>query len=140
MDQAVYNYTVESSHAPTLDASDQAIPLPATMPPMPAGTSDRAITDQELMGLCAQHIVNRKALLDCPLDPDNSPHWAPYASTHDAISAARPTTLAGLAAKAQAAKSEARIQAGEEDPCNGSALQWAWDLVNDLVRLGQGAA
>lgn len=137
MDQATYNYTAKSSHTPTLEADIRGSTVSAVTAPMamaPA-TPNHAATDQELVSLCAQHIVNRQAVLDCPLDPDDSPSWLPYAVTHDAISNARPKTLAGLIAKARAAKGEASIGTGNEDPLNGSALEWAWDIVNDLIRL-----
>jgi hypothetical protein len=98
------------------------------------------MANQDLAQLCAQHIAHRQALLACPQDPENSPHWALYAATSDAISMARPATLAELAAKAGAAKHEALTANGREDIRNGSAVEWAWDLVNDLIRLSNAAA
>ena len=49
-------------------------------------------------------------------------------------------TLADLAAKAQAARREARGPDGEESSEGTMAETWAWDLVNDLVRLAGDAA
>lgn len=60
--------------------------------------------------------------------------------SRDAIHAAQPVTMAGMRAKALVAKAEARKPDGSEDPCSTPAEHWAWDLVNDLLRLTGGAA
>jgi hypothetical protein len=44
-----------------------------------------------------------------------------------------------MVAKARAAKAEARNSNGTESPSNCPAENWAWDLVNDLLRLEGGA-
>lgn len=107
---------------------------------VPAEAPTRMEANQDLAQLCVQHIAHRQALLACPQDPEDSPHWALFSATHDAIAMARPTTLAELAAKARAAKHEAMTANGREDVRSGSAVDWAWDLVNDLIRLGNAAA
>ena len=55
--------------------------------------------------------------------------------TNDAIRDAEPQTLAGLAAKARATKAEATHQDGEVVP--EDEVQWAFDLVEDLIRLDE---
>lgn len=117
----------------------RALPV-ANIATIPVKTPRQMMANQDLTQLCARHIAHRQGLLACPLDPAESPHWAFYTATHDAISTSRPATLADLAAKARAAKHEAMTLGGREDVHSGSALDWAWDLVNDLVRLGEGAA
>lgn len=107
---------------------------------VPTEAPTRTVANHDLAQLCARHIAHRQALLACPQDPEESPHWSLYAVTHDAISMARPATLSELAAKARAAKHEALTAGGHEDIRNGSAVDWAWDLVNDLVRLDDAAA
>jgi hypothetical protein len=107
---------------------------------VPAEAPKRMVANHDLAQLCAQHIAHRQALLACPQDPEDSPHWALYTATSDAIAMVRPATLAELAAKARAAKHEARVANGREDIRSGSAVEWVWDLVNDLVRLGEAAA
>ena len=139
MDQAIYYYNVESTQAPILAEDNQGGFPAVARQSMPAGASASLVPNETFPDLCAQHVANRKAILECSRDPNESPHWAPYAASHEAISASRPMTLAELAAKARAAKAEAFIGTGNEDPLNGSALQWAWDIVNDLIRLENGA-
>ena len=62
--------------------------------------------------------------------------WQAYARSRDAIRDAEPQTMDGLVAKARAAKAEARIGNGFDKPEGTPAEYWAWDLVNDLLRLG----
>ncbi|MFT8245220.1 hypothetical protein [Roseomonas sp. BN140053] len=104
-------------------------------PPAPADA------DAELVALCAQHITNMDnynrdgGILEYEVDP----LWQAYERTRDAIHAAVPQTLAGMLAKARAAKAEARGLRGDENPDNTPAEYWAWDLVNDLLRLASEA-
>jgi len=93
--------------------------------------------DADLIRLCAQHAVNREVYNrnGIQLDPKDDPLFAAYARTRDAISAAKPTTLEGMLAKARAAKAEAREPYGSEEPAHCPAADWAWDLVGDLLRL-----
>ena len=140
MDQATETYNDKSMHARALAKNAQGPPLPAANAAIPPATFDMLKADEEPVRLSAQYIINMQALENCPLDADESPFRPPYAATSDAISKARPMTLAGLASKARTAKREAFVQGGEENVCNGSALEWAWDLVNDLIRLDGGMA
>ena len=66
------------------------------------------------------------------MDAKHNPLWAAYEQTRDAIHEAEPQSIQGMLAKARAAK----IEAGpRDDPDDGVAIRWAWDLVNDLLRL-----
>jgi hypothetical protein len=94
--------------------------------------------DADLIRLCAQHAANAAAFTAS--DADDGPLWNAYAASRDAIHDAKPQTLAGMVAKARAAKAEATTLDGEERPEHGPAETWAWDLVNDLVRLHGGEA
>ena len=101
--------------------------------------------DADLIRICAEHIVNWDAYnrYGGHLEPAVDPLWLAYERTLDFISEARPETLAGLAAKARAAKIEALIDergTKEDLEFTGMHGQWAWDLVNDLVRLQGGRA
>ncbi len=91
--------------------------------------------DAELIRLCAQHLVNRDAFNndDGDLDAHECPFWLAYAATTDAITNAHPHTMDGFLAKARVAKVEAQTPGGEEPHDNGSAAQWAWDLMNDML-------
>ncbi|WP_426957991.1 hypothetical protein [Muricoccus radiodurans] len=70
---------------------------------------------------------------------DDDPIWLAYERSKNAIHDFEPVTLAGMVAKARAAKAEARNPDGTESPSNCPAEDWAWDLVHDILRLG-GAA
>jgi hypothetical protein len=115
-------------------------PLAAMFAAMPCVTLGQINADKKLIELCKQHIANMEAFCACPLDSDVSPHWPPYEATEDAVAKAQPMTLAGLAAKARVAKAEALQPDGKEVYANSAAGNWAWDLVNDLIRLTGGAA
>lgn len=59
-----------------------------------------------------------------------------YEDTLDALCDVRAQTMAGLVAKARAAKAEAIGPEGDEQiEFYSVAGQWAWDLVNDVLRL-----
>ena len=88
-----------------------------------------------MIPFCEQHIRNMAAITVGEDIRDEDPRWAAFDKTKEAISAARPRTLAGMVAKAKVAKLVAAGSNGTEDPCNTVAEDWAWDLVNDLVRL-----
>ena len=48
--------------------------------------------------------------------------------------------MAGVLAKARVAKQDSIIPSGEESLCHTSdAEAWAWDVMNDLLRLAGGA-
>jgi hypothetical protein len=93
--------------------------------------------DAELIALCAQHIINRNTYNDEGgyLEPEEDPLWEAYCQTHDAIGSAHPQTIEGALAKARAAKAEALRQDGTELPEDGPAGRWAWQVVDDLLRL-----
>ena len=97
--------------------------------------------EAELIALCNRHPALIAAFNACDQDsgPDN-PDWVAYEASMDAISEARPQTLAGLQAKALAAKAEALNPDGTEQPSNTIAAHWGWDIVNDMLRLTGGAA
>ena len=97
--------------------------------------------DAELIALCSRHPGLIAAFNTSNGDwSDNDPAWAAYAASRDAIHDAQPQTLAGMRAKALAAKAEALRPDGTEDPDGTAAAFWSWDLVNDLLRLTGGAA
>ena len=50
-----------------------------------------------------------------------------------ALLAAAPSTLAGMLAKARAAKAEALDLGGRDNPEGTPGQRWAWDLMNDLL-------
>ena len=91
--------------------------------------------DADLIRTCAEHIANRDAYNARAGEvlTEQDPRWHAYARTLDAISDARPQTLAGLVAKAKATKAEATRPDGAVEP--EDAADWAWDLVEDLIRL-----
>ena len=93
--------------------------------------------DGELIALCERHAIKRDNYNRSggKLAYEKDPLWSAYVATCDAIAAARPKTLAGVVAKARAAKAEAVGADGEEDPHATIGMHWAWDLVNDLIRL-----
>lgn len=94
--------------------------------------------DATLIRTCAEHVVNMATYnRDGGLGPmgEPDPLWDAYERTRDAISEAKPFTLAGMQAKARAAKAEAMASRtdGEESPEGTPAADWAWHLVNDLL-------
>jgi hypothetical protein len=97
--------------------------------------------DAELIALCAQHIVNMNAYnADRTPEQDvdeNEALWAAYSETRDAISDAKPQTIAGMVAIAQAAMAEAGPDNQDaDDRCfHGMDEHWSWNLVGDLLRL-----
>lgn len=100
--------------------------------------------DAALIRICAEHIVNYHAYNDHggPMEPEDDPLWLAYDRTLEAIIAAKPQTLAGMVAKAQVAKVEATDPEGDEAEkvISGMDDWFAWDLVNDLLRLHGGVA
>lgn len=93
--------------------------------------------DGALISACAEHVANVEAYHGDDGEVACDPLWLAYAQTRDTITDAKPQTMAGVLAKARAAKAEAMTLAGREDPQNGPAAGWAWDLVGDLLRLGE---
>lgn len=104
---------------------------------LPVAAFAAASPDDELILDCQKHARNKDAFnADAEDSGPNNPLWVEYERTENAISNAKPMTMAGLVAKAQAAKAEAMEVDGEENPEGTVGAIWAWDLVNDLVRLG----
>jgi hypothetical protein len=96
-------------------------------------------SDAEVIRVCAEHIVNVAAYNsgDIAAEFENDPLWLAYRRTCDAICEAKPQTMAAVLAKARAAKADAAQMDGSEAPADGPAARWAWDLVNDLIRLDE---
>lgn len=99
--------------------------------------------DAELIRLCEEHVANLCAYCGSAFDGEfeNDPLWHAYERTRDAMHDAKPQTIEGMLAKARATKAEALGVDGKdrEPPFHCPADHWAWDLVNDLLRLN-GAA
>jgi hypothetical protein len=55
------------------------------------------------------------------------------------VSDTRPRTLEGMQAKARAAKAEALMPDGSEQPDNTIAAHWSWEMMNDLLQMPGGA-
>ena len=112
----------------------------AALPAQPADTDalDRrpaASPDDELIRLCLEHPTIIAAVNDYGSGEDDCSLWQAYERSRNAINSAVPVTMAGMVAKARAAKAEARNLDGSESPNGCPAETWAWDLVNDLLRL-----
>ena len=112
----------------------------ATLPTQAADTDalDRRSApnpDAELIRICEAHPAIIGAVNEYGSGEDDCPLWQVYERSRNAINAAVPVTLAGMVAKARAAKAEARNLDGTESPNGCPAETWAWDLVNDLLRL-----
>lgn len=117
----------------------RAIPAEPAYEPKPApdpATAIRPDLDDELIVLCREHVANRERFNAGELDSDESPHWPAYQRTLEAITASRPRTIFGMSAKAAAARVEARLPSGGEDPEHTLAARWAWDLVCDMAPRG----
>jgi hypothetical protein len=90
--------------------------------------------DAALIRTCARHIVNLNTYNASPglTEYDKDPLWHAYEKTRDAISRAKPKTIEGLRAIARAAVAET---CGRELHHCGFDEQWAWDVMNGLLRL-----
>jgi hypothetical protein len=97
--------------------------------------------EAELIDLCNRHPALLAAFNACEADSGpNNPAWVAYEASMNAVSDARPQTLEGMQAKARAAKAEALLPDGSESSDGSIAAPWAWDIVNDMLRLTGGAA
>ncbi len=106
---------------------DKFLNLPASHP------------DAALIEACIQHCRNIVAFEASTVpNADDDPAWHQYEKTGDAISDAEPRTVAGMAAKAWAAKFEAIQPDGFKRP-HGQPGRWAWDLVHDAIRINADA-
>jgi hypothetical protein len=98
--------------------------------------TDKATPDADLIALCAQHKIARDDVNAEPDDmEDDDPVWLAYDHTRDAITASRPLTMAGIVAKAKAARFEGRHLDGTVGTPSSTADHWAWDITSDLLRL-----
>ncbi|MFC0389491.1 hypothetical protein [Muricoccus vinaceus] len=92
--------------------------------------------DAELIRICEAHPSIIAAVNDYGSGEDDCPLWQAYERSRDAIHAAVPVTLAGMVAKARAARAEAlNPKNGTVSPSGTPAEIWAWDLVQHLLRL-----
>jgi hypothetical protein len=107
-----------------------ALPGIVVAPPVAAAGPDAAP-----IRLCAEHIANKDAFNASHLDHDVDPLWPPNCRTRDAVRAAKPLTIAGIGTNSHAIKSEVLNPDGSETPEDGLVARWAFDLVNDLLRL-----
>src|SRR3712207_3460751 len=82
-----------------------------------AGSPAAASPDAEMIRLCEAHPAVLVVLADYGSGQDDCPIWQAYVCSRDAIHAAKPVTLAGIVAKARAAKAEAfNPETGTENP------------------------
>lgn len=95
------------------------------------------LADADLIRTCHLHPAYIKAynLHGGDLELEKDPLWKAYEQSRDAISDFVPQSIAGMLAKAHAAKAEAANKDGTENPDGTMAATWSWDLVNDLLRL-----
>jgi hypothetical protein len=112
--------------------------LPAAWPsPSPAVPTPVAVPDAELVAACQHHAVLEVHINggDCGELDDNNPMWVEYGRALAIISEAEPQTMTGWPAKARAAKIQARMLGGSEEPDSSMAADWCWHRVNDMLRL-----
>lgn len=108
----------------------------AALTASPAVAVAASSADAEMIRLCEAHPAILAALDVHGSGDDDCPLWLAYVRSRDAIHAAVPVTLAGIIAKARAAKAEAvNPEAGTEIPHGTPGETWAWDIVQDLLRL-----
>ncbi len=94
--------------------------------------------DAALIAACAEHIVNYDAYgaSDEMDDESQNPAWQEYHRTMLMIKASRAHTMEGILAKARVTKHIAQGAPGwPESAQNCGAGVWAFDLMNDLLRL-----
>jgi hypothetical protein len=120
------------------------IALPASLAAfhaIPARAAPQASNlDAELIRVCEAHPGMLDALDKHGSGEDECPYWLAYERSRNAIDASRPATMAGVLAKAAAAKREALDREGNTYTWEGTrGGAWAWDLMNDLLRLMGGA-
>ncbi|MFT8246611.1 hypothetical protein [Roseomonas sp. BN140053] len=113
----------------------------AALPAVTLAASAEASPDAELIRICAEHPAKLAALHAAPdSEPDDGPTWQAYERSCEAINAAVPQTLAGMIAKAQAAKVEQLGIGYTTNPEGTLAAPWSWDLLHDLLRLAGAVA
>ena len=110
----------------------------------PVGSRNRSrpepSPDADLIALCEAYPARLATYLADDRDPDDNPFYAAYEAAQDAIGKAEPQTLAGMRAKALVAKLEATMPDGSEMPNGTVGGDWAWDLLQDILRLTGGKA
>ena len=91
--------------------------------------------DADLIRICAEHVVTMNTFNASVSDAHADLLLTDYERTRNAITETKPRTLAGMQAKARAAKAEALPSRadGNECPEGTPAETWAWQLVNDLL-------
>ena len=99
--------------------------------------SPAPLSEAELIRLCNAHasLIDAYNGSDPMVEMDDSPTWAAYVHSRDAIGSAQPQTMAGVLAKARAAKAEARTPDGQEDAAGSPAEHWLLQIATDLLRL-----
>lgn len=96
-------------------------------------TSTAPSADAELIRLCEALPALKAAFEADGRDADDNPAWPPYIAACDAISAATPQTMAGIIAKANAAKADGLGHEGVA--FTSCAEEWAWDVALAVARL-----
>jgi hypothetical protein len=100
--------------------------------------------DAAVIAVCNEYIVNLTAFATSwsGLENEDDPLWHAWNRTRDAVTAARPQTLAGLCAKVRAAMADALPpladgSADGECPKEFSYgwEEWAWQIMQDLLRI-----
>jgi hypothetical protein len=93
--------------------------------------------DADLIAIGEQHIAAYNAGRECK--GNQAAHdvlFERYMQTVFALDNAKPQTIAGMVAKARSARHEAMTQDGTCDTAHSqNATGWAWDILNDLLRL-----
>jgi hypothetical protein len=116
-------------------AAPDPVSVTAARPATPH--ADHPQRDAALIQACAEYPAVTDAYNRRPeADGDEGPTWEAYQRVCEAICDGVPMTLEGMLAKAKAAKFDALCPDGTERPDGAMASTWAWQLVNDLLRLG----
>ncbi len=90
--------------------------------------------DAALIAACRHFEAARAACNEAAGTPDYDRLWQAYENAAWEVTERAPVTIVGLAAKARAAKAEARSPDGSEELELMSA-EWAMDLLNDVIRI-----
>ncbi len=132
----------ESTHTPSRRALLTRQSVAAVAAAIPAATMAAPSPDAALIALCERHMANHRAYNASTFEGEfeDDPLWLAYETTREAVAGAHPQTLAGMAAKARAAVLEASWPDGSIRPEGTQGAAWAWNLVNDLLRLEGGVA
>lgn len=105
-----------------------------------ASVADLAINpDADMIALSRLHVANLQAYNNSCAEDEASPLHAAYLASYNRLQTMRPETMEGWIAKAHSAKAEARQPDGQEDPDGTVAAAWAWELLNDAIRIARRA-